>query len=89
MGKEVLEELRNKKRMYHLWKETQVSQEVFKGAARACRRKIREGKALFELKLATSVKDNKNIFTNIFMVKGRVSLAFVLYWMREKISNCR
>ena len=65
MGKEGLEELRNKKRMDHLCKEGQVSQEVFKGAARACRRKIREAKALFELKLVTSVKDNKKIFLQI------------------------
>ena len=49
MGKEVLEELRNKKRMYDLWKEGQVSQEVFKRAAKACRKKIREPKSLFEL----------------------------------------
>ncbi|RMC12732.1 hypothetical protein DUI87_10257 [Hirundo rustica rustica] len=48
--------------MYHFWKEGQVSQAVFKGAARACRKKIRKAKAQFELKTATSVKDNKKCF---------------------------
>lgn len=59
MGKEVLEELKDKKRVYNLWKEVQVSQEILKGATRACRRKIREAKALFEFRMATLVKDNK------------------------------
>ncbi|TRZ18145.1 hypothetical protein HGM15179_008964 [Zosterops borbonicus] len=62
MSKEVLDELRNKKRTYHFWKEGQVPREVFKGAARECRKKIREAKAQFELKMATSVKDNKKCF---------------------------
>ncbi|NWS01122.1 RTXE polymerase, partial [Motacilla alba] len=72
MGKEVLEELKNKKRMHHLWKEGQVSQKIFNRATRACRRKIREAKAQFELRMATSAKDNKNVFTNILMIKGSV-----------------
>ncbi|RMC08902.1 hypothetical protein DUI87_13896 [Hirundo rustica rustica] len=62
MSNEVLKELRNKKKMYHLFKEGLISQEVFKGAARACRKKIREAKAQFELNLATSVKNNKKSF---------------------------
>ncbi|RMC03500.1 hypothetical protein DUI87_20699 [Hirundo rustica rustica] len=64
MSNEVLKELRNKKKMYHLFKEGLISQEVFKGAARACRKKIREAKAQFELNLATSVKNNKKRFYN-------------------------
>ncbi|NXT11799.1 PO11 protein, partial [Prunella fulvescens] len=59
---EVLKGLRNKKRMYHLWNEGQVSQNVFKRVVRACRKKIREAKAQFELNLATFVKDNKKYF---------------------------
>ncbi|KAF4795869.1 hypothetical protein TURU_089442 [Turdus rufiventris] len=62
MGNEVLKELRNKKRMYHFWKEGQVSQEVFKGAARARRKKFKEAKAQYKLKMVTSVKDNKKCF---------------------------
>ncbi|NXO83561.1 PO11 protein, partial [Sitta europaea] len=62
MGKELLKELRNKKRMNHLWKEDQVSLEIFKRVARACRKKIRVVKVQFELNLAIFVKDNKKTF---------------------------
>ncbi|NXY64185.1 PO11 protein, partial [Callaeas wilsoni] len=51
-----------KRRVYLLWKEGHVSQEMFKGVVRACRKKIREAKAKLELKLANSVKDNKKSF---------------------------
>ncbi|NWT71497.1 RTXE polymerase, partial [Prunella himalayana] len=80
MGKEVLEELRNKKKMYHLWKEGQISQEVFKGDATACRKKIREAKAQFELKMATSVKDNKKCFYKYIhgKRKGKTNLCSLL-----------
>ncbi|RMB88011.1 hypothetical protein DUI87_35598 [Hirundo rustica rustica] len=71
MSKEVLEELRNKKRMYQLWKGGQVSQEVFKGAAKTCRKKIREAKAQFELRMATSVKDNKKCFYKYINAKRK------------------
>lgn len=54
VSKEFLKELR--KRVYHVWKEGQVSQEMFKGVAR---KKIRDPKAQLKLNLATSVKDNK------------------------------
>ncbi|NXR49252.1 RTJK polymerase, partial [Hippolais icterina] len=75
----VLEELRNKKRMYHLWKECQVSQEVFKGAARAYMKKIREAKAQFELKMATLVKDKKCFYKYINgKRKGKTNLCFLL-----------
>ncbi|NWI57793.1 RTJK polymerase, partial [Calyptomena viridis] len=57
-----LEKLRNKKMMYHLLKEGLVSQEVFRGVVRACRKKIREAKARFEFKLSTSVENNKKSF---------------------------
>ena len=49
-GQGVFEELRNKERTYHLWKEGQVSQEVFKGAARACRKKLWRPKISLNLK---------------------------------------
>ncbi|NWV09231.1 LORF2 protein, partial [Ptilonorhynchus violaceus] len=62
MGKELLKELKKKKRVYHLWKEGQVSQEMLKGLLGHVEKKIREAKAQLELNLATSVKDNKKIF---------------------------
>ncbi|NWZ36396.1 RTJK polymerase, partial [Brachypodius atriceps] len=80
MGKKALEELRNKKRMYHLWKEGQLSQEVFKRAARPCRKKIREAKAQFELRMVTSVKDNKKCFYKCIngKRKGKTNLCSLL-----------
>ncbi|TRZ15396.1 hypothetical protein HGM15179_011710 [Zosterops borbonicus] len=80
IGKEVLDELRNKKRMHHFWKEGQVPQEVFKGDARACRKKMREAKARFELKMATSVKDNKRCFYKYIngKRKGKANLCSLL-----------
>ncbi|RMB92801.1 hypothetical protein DUI87_30695 [Hirundo rustica rustica] len=80
MSKEVLEELRNKKRMYQLWKGGQASQEVFKGGAKECRKKIREAKAQFELRLATSVKDNKKCFYKYITAKrkGKTNLCSLL-----------
>ncbi|RMC01138.1 hypothetical protein DUI87_22404 [Hirundo rustica rustica] len=80
MSNEVLKELRNKKKMYHLFKEGLISQEVFKGAARACRKKIREAKAQFELNLATSVKNNKKSFYKYIndKRKGITNLGYLL-----------
>ncbi|NWZ98260.1 PO11 protein, partial [Nesospiza acunhae] len=80
LGKEVLEKLRNKKRMYQHWKEGQVSKEIFKKAARACRKKIREAKTQFEFRMATSVKDNKKCFYKYVNArrKGKTSLCSLL-----------
>lgn len=47
--------------MYHLWKEGQATQGMFKGVTRSRRKKIRETKAQLE---PTSVKGNKSIFVN-------------------------
>ncbi|NXH96976.1 RTJK polymerase, partial [Pachycephala philippinensis] len=71
MGKELLKELRNKKSMYHLWKEGQVSQEIFMGIVRACRKKIREAKTQLDLNSATFVKDNKECFHKYINGKRR------------------
>lgn len=47
--------------MYHLWKDRQATQGIFKDVAKSCRKKIREIKAQLEPNFATSVKDNKNV----------------------------
>lgn len=57
----LLKELRTKRRVYHLWKEGQATQGMFKGVTRSRRKKIRETKAQLE---PTYVKGNKNIFVN-------------------------
>lgn len=62
MSKELLNELRKKKRMRHFWKEGQVSLEMLKGIARSCRKKIREAEVQIDLNLATSLKHNKKYF---------------------------
>ncbi|NXX31359.1 RTJK polymerase, partial [Nicator chloris] len=62
LNRNLLLKIRQKRKVYTRWKQGQVSQEAFKGVARACRKKIREAKAEFELNLATSVKDNKKSF---------------------------
>lgn len=71
MSKQLLEELREKKRLYHLWKEGKASQGMFKEVVRLCRNKIREAKAQLELKLATSVKGNKKYFYKYINAKKK------------------
>ncbi|RMC06903.1 hypothetical protein DUI87_16353 [Hirundo rustica rustica] len=80
MGKWVLEELRNRKRTYRFYKEGQVSQEVFKGDVRECRKKIKESKAQFEFKMVNSVKDNKKCFYKYIngKRKGKANLCSLL-----------
>lgn len=59
---------------------SQVSREIFKGATRACRRKIREDKGQFELRMVTLVKDNKNYLYKYIndKRKGKISLCSLL-----------
>ncbi|NXM85768.1 RTXE polymerase, partial [Oenanthe oenanthe] len=80
MGNKVLKEIRNKKRMYHLWKEGQVSQEVSKGVTRPCRKIIRQAKTQFELNLTPFVKDNKTCFYKYIngKRKGKTNLGSLL-----------
>ena len=54
--------LRKKRRIYHLWKKGQATQEEYRGLIRWCREEIRKEKVQLELRLATVVKDSKNCF---------------------------
>lgn len=56
MVKELLKELREKKRVYDLWKEGQATQEMLKDVARSRRKKIREAKAQLELEEIQSLR---------------------------------
>lgn len=67
--------------MYHLWKESQVPQEVFKGVLGYVGKILARPKLSLNLIWQLSEKDNKKYFTNILMVKGRVRKTFALYWM--------
>ncbi|XP_064908670.1 uncharacterized protein LOC135578557 [Columba livia] len=62
LNREILNEIRNKKRLYRLWKKGLATYEEFMEIARSCRKNIRETKVQFEVNLANSVRDNKKSF---------------------------
>jgi len=62
LNRELLLGLRKKRRVYHLWKKGQVTEEEYRGLDRSCREEIRKAKAQLELRLATVVRDNKKCF---------------------------
>jgi len=62
LNRELLLGLRKQRRVYHLWKKGQVTQEEYRGLVRSCREEIRKTKSQLELRLATVVRDNKKCF---------------------------
>ncbi|NXP18553.1 RTXE polymerase, partial [Scytalopus superciliaris] len=62
LNSEILKEIREKKKVYQLWKKGLATYEEFKKITRSCRRNIRETKVQFEVNLANSVRDNKKSF---------------------------
>jgi len=62
MSKEVLAELKRKRKVYGMWKEGQATWEEYRNIVRACREAMRKAKAHLELDLARHVKDNKKGF---------------------------
>jgi len=62
LNRELLQGLGKKKRVYHLWKKGQATQEEYRGRVRSCIEEIRKAKAQLELRLATVVRDNKKCF---------------------------
>ncbi|PKU42582.1 adaptin ear-binding coat-associated protein 1 [Limosa lapponica baueri] len=62
LNKEIGSQLREKRRVYGLWKKGQATQEDYKGVVKLCREKIRKAKAQLELNLALDVKNNKKNF---------------------------
>ncbi|KAF1669612.1 hypothetical protein FQV07_0001445, partial [Pygoscelis papua] len=59
---ELLLGLRKKRRVYHLWKKGQATQEEYRDLVRSCREEMRKAKARLEHNLAAVVKDNKKSF---------------------------
>jgi len=53
---------REKRSVYHLWKNGQATPEEHRGLIRSCREEIRKAKAQLELRLATVVRDDKKCF---------------------------
>ncbi|KFQ03373.1 hypothetical protein N329_05067, partial [Haliaeetus albicilla] len=62
LSRQCLLGLWKKKRVYHLWKKGQATQEEYRDLVRSCREEIRKAKAQLELNLATIVRDNKKCF---------------------------
>jgi len=81
LNRELLLGLRKKKKVYHLWKKGQATQEEYRGLIRSYREEIRKAKAQLELRLATVVRDNKNIFTNASTTKRGPRRISIPYWM--------
>jgi len=81
----VLLELRKTRKVSDLWKQGQENQQEYKDAMWLCREKIRRAKALLELNLSTTSKDNKNI--NTLTTKGELRSISVLIECRGKHSD--
>ena len=64
MNKELLAELRWKRKVHGMWKEAQATWEEYRNVVRACREATRKAKAHLELKLARDVRNNKTGFFN-------------------------
>ena len=71
LNRELLLGLKKKRRVYHLWKKGQVTQEEYRGLVRSCREEIRKAKAQLELRLDTVVRDNKECFYKYINNKKR------------------
>jgi len=71
LNKELLEEIRWKRKVHGMWKEGQATWEEYRNAIRACRHATRKVKAHLELKLARDVKDNKKGFFNYISSKRK------------------
>lgn len=64
MSKELTEKLKQKKKVYRLWKKGLATWKECKNVVSACRDAIRKAKACLQLKIAKEVKDNKKGFFN-------------------------
>ncbi|KFV01476.1 hypothetical protein N340_10208, partial [Tauraco erythrolophus] len=62
MNKELLDQLRHKKKAYRGWKQGQVAWEEYREIVRVTRDQVRKAKALIELNLARDIKGNKKGF---------------------------
>jgi len=62
ISKELLAELRRKRKVHRMCKEDQAAWEEYRNVVRACRDATRKAKVHLELNLARDVKDNKKSF---------------------------
>jgi len=71
MSKELLAELRWKRKVHGMWKEGQATWEEYRNVVRACRDATRKPKVHLELNLARDVTDNKKGFFNYISSKWK------------------
>jgi len=71
LNKELLAELRWKRKVHGMCKEGQATWEEYRNVVRACRDVTRKAKAHLELKLARDVKNNKKGFFNYISSKRK------------------
>jgi len=71
MSKELLVEIRWKRKVHEMWKEGQATWEEYRNVVRACRDAMRKAKAHLELNLARDVKNNKKGFFNYISSKWK------------------
>ncbi|KFR10440.1 hypothetical protein N306_01960, partial [Opisthocomus hoazin] len=71
LNKELLAEIRQKRKVHGMWKEGQATWEEYRNVVRACRDATRKAKAHLELKLARDVKNNKKGFFNYISSKRK------------------
>jgi len=71
ISKELLAELRGKRKVYGMWKERQATWEEYRNVVRACRDATRKAKVHLEFKLTRDVKDNKKGFSNYISSKRK------------------
>jgi len=62
MSKQLLAELKWKRKVYRMWKEGQATWEKYRNIVRACKEAMRKAKANLELNLARDDKDNTKGF---------------------------
>jgi len=71
LNKELLAEIRQKRKVHGMWKEGRITWEEYRNVVRACRDAARKAKAHLELKLARDVKNNKKVFFNYINSKRK------------------
>jgi len=79
MSKELLAELRWKRKVHGTWKEGQTTWEEYRNVVRACRDATKKAKVHLELKLARDVKDNKKGYFKYISSKWKT---------RDNVGHC-
>ena len=83
LGKDLQVRLKEKKRLYQLWKQGRVTWGGNRDAVQICREEIREVKAWTELNLVGDVKNNKKRFSK-YIVQKRQAQESVPALVKEK-----